>query len=106
MELCFIYEYELSQLNQTLSEVDFFSGRANFWPKNWTFVKFGPRFFGLPTTLLVNVVCERPLKYTKLEFKPCPCYNTKNFEQIHWNQLFCGMYGLAVMLTISTLDYQ
>ena len=27
---------------------------------------------------------------------------TKNFEQIHRNQLFCGMYGLAVMLSIST----
>ena len=26
----------------------------------------------------------------------------KEFEQIHWNQLFCGIYGLAVMLSIST----
>ena len=32
----------------------------------------------------------------------CPCYNTKNFEQFHWNKLFCGIYGLAVMLSIST----
>ena len=31
-----------------------------------------------------------------------PCHNSKNFEQIHWNQLFCRMYGLAVMLSIST----
>ena len=31
------------------------------------------------------------------------CHNTKNFEQIHWNQLFCGMCGLAVMLSIPRL---
>ena len=30
----------------------------------------------------------------------CQCYNRNNFEQIHWNKLFCGMYGLAVMLSI------
>ena len=29
-------------------------------------------------------------------------HNTNNFEQIHWNQLFCGMYGLVVMLSFST----
>ena len=33
----------------------------------------------------------------------CPCHNSKNFEQIHWNQIFCRMYGLAVMLSISRL---
>ena len=31
---------------------------------------------------------------------PCPCYNTKNFEQIHWYLIFYRMYGLAVMLSI------
>ena len=30
-------------------------------------------------------------------------HNTKNFEQIHWNQLFFGVYGLPVMLSISRL---
>ena len=34
----------------------------------------------------------------------CPSYNTKNFEQIHCNKLFCGMFGLAMMPSISTLD--
>ena len=29
------------------------------------------------------------------------CYNTKNLEQIHWYKLFGGMYGLAVMMSIS-----
>ena len=33
----------------------------------------------------------------------CPSQNTKNFEQIHWNQIFCWMYGLAMMLSISRL---
>ena len=32
----------------------------------------------------------------------CPCYHPKNFEQIHWSKLFCKMYGLPVMLSIST----
>ena len=36
----------------------------------------------------------------------CPCHNAKNFEQTHWNQLFFGMYGLAVILSISSLDSQ
>ena len=31
-----------------------------------------------------------------------PYHNPKNFEQIHWNQPFRGMYGLAVVLSIST----
>jgi hypothetical protein len=34
--------------------------------------------------------------------RSCPCYNPKNFEQIHWRKLFCRMYGLAVILSIST----
>ena len=32
----------------------------------------------------------------------CACHNPKNFKQIHWNQLFCVMYSLTVMLSIST----
>ena len=31
-----------------------------------------------------------------------PFYNTKNFEQIHWSKLVHRIYGLAVMLSIST----
>ena len=27
----------------------------------------------------------------------------REFEQIHWNQVFCEVYGLAVMLSISKL---
>ena len=26
----------------------------------------------------------------------------KSFEQIHWNKVFCAMYGLTVMLSILT----
>ena len=36
------------------------------------------------------------------QIKLCSCYNTKNFEQTHWNKTFYRMYGLAMMLSIST----
>ena len=32
----------------------------------------------------------------------CTCYNTKNFEQIHWSKMFCRMYCLAAMLSVTT----
>ena len=37
----------------------------------------------------MHLLCPREVCHPKL-------------EQIHWNQLFCGMYGLAVMLSFST----
>ena len=32
----------------------------------------------------------------------CPCYQTRHLQQIHWNKIFCRMYGLGVMLTMAT----
>ena len=29
-------------------------------------------------------------------------YKTKNYEQIHWSKIFGRMYGLAVMLSVTT----
>ena len=30
------------------------------------------------------------------------CYHLKRLRKIHWNKIFCGMYGLGVMLTMTT----
>ena len=34
------------------------------------------------------------------------CYYPKHFQLIHWNKLFCRMYGLGVMLTMKTSKFQ
>ena len=33
-----------------------------------------------------------------------PCYHARHLQQIRWFKIFCSTYGLAVMLTITTLS--
>ena len=33
------------------------------------------------------------------------CYHAKHLQQIHWNKIFCTMYGLCMMLTIPTSSW-
>ena len=35
------------------------------------------------------------------EFFLSPCYHARHLQQIHWFKIFCRIYGLAVMLTIT-----
>ena len=32
----------------------------------------------------------------------CPCYHKRHLQQIHWNQIFCRMYGLSVIGSVPT----
>ena len=32
------------------------------------------------------------------------CYHTRHLEQIHWNENFCRMYGLAVIASVARLN--
>ena len=36
------------------------------------------------------------------EFFLSPCYHARHLQQIHWNQIFCKMHGLASNLSIPT----
>ena len=52
---------------------------------------------------LHNVELKSSLHNHGDQKQSCPRHNTKNLEQIHWKQFFCGIYGLAEMLSISKL---
>jgi hypothetical protein len=79
-----------------------------FWGCWETFIKYFfsinqllYAFFGLRGVFLAS----NSLHEVRGQKWSCPCYNPKNFEQIYCSKLFCRMYGLAVMLSISRFDY-
>ena len=40
--------------------------------------------------------------WLEADFFLIPCYHPKHLQQIHWNKIFCNMYGLGMMLTMKT----
>ena len=78
----------------------FFSGTPNF---------FGPSYFEAALKVTMNL-CKFLIFKTKkttsfLGWKLIfliLCYHARHLQQIYWNKFFCGMYGLAVMLSLAT----
>ena len=51
--------------------------------------------------LCTYLVCKKKyLLICNLMMYYVTCHNRKNFAQFFWNQLFCGMFCLAMMLSI------
>ena len=72
-----------------------------FWGRWLTFLK---TFFQLINFLMLFGVFLASNSLHDIggkKIKKYICYNTKNFEQSHWDKIFYRMYGLAVMLFIS-----
>ena len=63
------------------------------WAKHWVRVPNCP--------LTIDFLAPKTSIIVEVKKSPCLCYNIKNCEQFHWNKLFGGMYGLA-MMSIST----
>ena len=40
--------------------------------------------------------------YPNPKFFFIPCFHAKHLQQIHWNKIFCRMYGLGITLTMTT----